>query len=70
MSKTKQLSRRAFLHQISRSVGGSAILAATLSGHAQAEDNASQDTLQAKPSQQKGYRLTPHIKTYYQLADF
>jgi hypothetical protein len=56
-------SRREFLRGVATAAGGS--VAVAVSGVSLAEEP---DGQLAQKSQPKGYRLTPHIRTYYDKA--
>jgi hypothetical protein len=65
-NKLRQLSRRRFLKRLGAVTGGSALLALGTRGKAHAQ--AAADTDAAKPRSGRGYRLTAHIRAYYEKA--
>jgi hypothetical protein len=68
MSDKKVFSRRSFLSSLTAIMGSASMLAVTSPGIEAAPKNHAADEDQPLPVA-KGYQRTPHVDTYYSLAD-
>lgn len=66
VKKPVRSDRRKFLKDLA--VAGSATAAVVATGGAQAMDVETADAVEAKTD--SGYKVTPHVETYYQKARF
>jgi len=64
----KQTSRRNFLKQVVKVGAGTALLAA--SGTASSLDAPLEPVGSSAGNKSRGYRVTPHVRTYYEKAAF
>ena len=69
MSEVRAKGRRAFLRSMAAAGGAAAVVAASEVSVVQAA-TANKVPEPAALPEAKGYHVTPHIETYYRLADF
>ena len=69
MNKARAKGRRAFLRSMVAAGGAAAVAVASESALAQPGPTGNSPERQA-PAKARGYHVTPHIETYYRLADF
>ena len=69
MNEARAKGRRAFLRSMVAAGGAAAVVVASESTVAQPEPTGSSPEPRA-PAKARGYHVTPHIETYYRLADF
>jgi hypothetical protein len=69
MNEARAKGRRAFLRSMVAAGGAAAVAVASESSVAQPEPTGKGPEPQA-PAKARGYHVTPHIETYYRLADF
>ena len=69
MSEAKAKGRRAFLRSMAVAGGAAAVAAAGEVSVVQAEP-ADKISEPKAPAKTRGYHVTPHIETYYRLAEF
>ncbi len=69
MSEAKAKGRRAFLRSMAAAGGAAAVAAA---GEVSVVQAAPADKISEPkaPAKARGYHVTPHIETYYRLAEF
>lgn len=69
MSEAKAKGRRAFLRSMAAAGGAAAVAAASEVSVVQAAP-ADKISEPKAPAKTRGYHVTPHIETYYRLAEF
>jgi hypothetical protein len=69
MSEAKAKGRRAFLRSMAAAGGAAAVAAASEVSVVQAAP-AEEISEPKAPAKARGYHVTPHIETYYRLAEF
>ena len=69
MNEARAKGRRAFLRSMVAAGGAAAVAAASESSVAQPAP-ADSNPEPTAPAKARGYHVTPHIETYYRLADF
>ena len=69
MNEARAKGRRAFLRSMVAAGGAAAVAVASESSIAQPGPTGNSPERRA-PAKARGYHVTPHIETYYRLADF
>ena len=68
MSEARTRGRRAFLRSMAAAGGAAAVAAASEVSVVQAAST--QESPEPLAAKARGYHMTPHIETYYRLAEF